>query len=164
MRACVVYDTRFGSTEKIAKSLESGIRESGVQTECVKSTDVAAEWLKQFDLVCVGAPTEAFSASKPIKDFLKTIKGDGLSEKGGFAFDTKLDWRLSGSAAKFIEKELKDLGLRIVAPRESAIVETVKRGGQIVGSTLREGEEQRFQQLGRKVGAALTADVKPVAT
>jgi flavodoxin len=161
LRVCVIFDSRFGSTEKIARSLESGIKEAGIQTECVKSTDAAAEWLKQFDLICVGGPTEAFSASKPIKDFFGRLKGTFLSGKGGFAFDTKLDWRLSGSAAKFIEKELKDLGLRIVAPRESAIVASVKSGGKIVGSTLKEGEEQRFQQLGRQVGAALVADLKP---
>jgi flavodoxin len=162
LKACVVYDTRFGNTEKIAKSFESGLKEAGIETECVRSTDAEAGWLTRFDLVCIGGPTEAFSASKPIKEFFRGLKGDALSGKFGFAFDTKLDWRLSGSAAKFIEKALKDLGLRIVSPHESAIVATVKSGGQIVGAKLKDGEEGRFQKLGEQVGGTLAAAVKTV--
>ena len=30
MRACVVFDTRYGNTEKIARSLETGLKEAGV--------------------------------------------------------------------------------------------------------------------------------------
>jgi flavodoxin len=161
MRACVIYDSRFGNTEKIAKSLESGLKEVGIETECVKSTDADAGGLRQFDLICVGGPTEAFGASKPTKEFVRGLKGYALSGKFGFAFDTKLDWRFSGSAAKFIEKALKDLGLRIVSPRESARVVTVKSRGQVIGATLIEGEEQRFQRLGKQVGSALAA-LKPV--
>jgi flavodoxin len=119
MRACVIFDSRFGNTEKIARSIESGIKEVGVQTECLSSGDVKVDSLKEYDLICVGAPTEAFSASKQMKGFLGKLKGADLAGKLGFAFDTKLDWRLSGSAAKFIEKELRNLGLRILAPRES---------------------------------------------
>jgi len=157
MRACVVFDTRYGNTEKIAKSFETGLKKAGVQTVCVNAKDVAVDSLKQYDLICVGAPTEAFTASKPMKEFLGKLKSIDLSGKYGFAFDTKLDWRFSGSAAKFIEKELNDLGLRIVAPRESAIVFALKEAGAIAGARLKEGEEKGFEQVGTQVGTALTA-------
>jgi hypothetical protein len=68
-----------------------------------------------------------------------------------------LDWRLSGSAAKFIEKELSNLNLRIIAPRESAAVFSLKEGGAITGARLKEGEEKRFEQVGLRVAAALGA-------
>jgi flavodoxin len=152
MRACVIFDTRYGNTEKIAKSFETGLKEAGIETVCVNAKDVAVDSLKQYDLICVGAPTEAFTASKPMKEFLGKLKNVDLSRKHGFVFDTKLDWRFSGSAAKFIEKELNSLGLQIIAPRESAIVFTLKERGAITGARLKEGEEKRFEQIGLQVG------------
>jgi len=152
MRACVIFDTRYGNTEKIARSFEKGLKEAGLQTVCVNARDVTVESLKEYDLICVGAPTEAFSASKRMKEFLGKLKSIDLSGKYGFAFDTKLDWRLSGSAAKFIEKELNNLGLRMIAPRESAVVLTLKEKGAITGARLKEGEEKRFGQIGLQVG------------
>jgi len=137
MRACVIFDTRYGNTEKIAKSFETGLKEAGIQTVCVNAKDVAVDSLKQYDLICVGAPTEGFTASKPMKEFLGKLKSIDLSEKYGFAFDTRLDWRLSGSAAKFIEKELANLDLQIIAPRESAIVFASKESGAITGARLK---------------------------
>lgn len=157
MKACVIFDTRYGNTEKIARSFETGLKEAGVQTVCVNAKDAAVDSLKQYDLICVGAPTEGFTASKPMKEFLAKLKSIDLSGKHGFAFDTKLDWRLSGSAAKFIEKELNNLGLQVIAPRESAIVFTLKERGAITGARLKEGEEKRFEQVGTQVGTALTA-------
>jgi len=157
MRACVIFDTRYGNTEKIAKSFETGLKEAGIQTVCVNAKDVAVDSLKQYDLICVGAPTEGFTASKPMKEFLGKLKSVDLSGKYGFAFDTRLDWRFSGSAAKFIEKELSSLGLQIIAPRESAIVFASKERGAITGARLKEGEENRFEQVGTQVGTALTA-------
>jgi len=155
MRACVIFDTRYGNTEKIAKSFETGLKEAGIQTGCVNVKDVAVDSLKQYDLICLGAPTEWLTASKSIKEFLGKLKSVDLSGKYGFAFDTKLGAPLSGSAAKFIEKELKSMGFQIIAPRESAIVFGGK--GKEGGMRLKEGEEKRFEQVGTQVGTALTA-------
>src|SRR3972149_10726478 len=90
--------------------------------------------------MCFGTPTEELSQSKPMKEFLEKLKSRNLSGKYGFAFDTKLGWRFSGSAAKFIEKALNDLGLQVIAPRESAIVFTLKQRGSLPGARLKEGE------------------------
>ncbi len=115
--------------------------------------------MKQYDLVCIGAPTEAFSASKPMKEFLAKLKSIDPSGKCGFAFDTRLDSRFFGSAAKLIEKELSNKGLQIIAPRESALVFSLKERGATTGARLKEGEEKRFEQVGLQVGSALAARV-----
>jgi flavodoxin len=162
LRACVIYASRFGNTEKIARAIGSGINEAGVQTECLNAIDVRVDSLKDCDLICVGGPTEAFSASKPMKEFLGELKGSDFSGKHGFAFDTKLDSRFSGSAGGFIESKLRNLGLKIVAPRESAIVYSLKGKSGTSGATLKNGEEQRFQQLGRQVATNLLASAKSV--
>ena len=114
MKAIIIYHTRFGNTERIAKSIEIGLREaSGIgDVVCVNAREVVAdiESLKEYDIICIGAPTEGFSAPKPIKKLLASLKGVDLAGKQGFAFDTKVSSRFSGSAAKFIEKESEELG------------------------------------------------------
>jgi|SRR5215211_2642270 len=161
MKAVIIYHTRYGNTERIAKSLEIGLKEaSGIQdVVCTNVRDVvsAIDSLKEYDIICIGAPTEGFSVPKPIKEFLAKLKGVNLDGKYGFAFDTKLDSRLSSSAAKFIEKELSNQGLIIIAPRESAIVFSTKERGAITRAKLKEGEEERFRKFGTQLGRALAA-------
>jgi hypothetical protein len=76
-----------------------------------------------------------------------------LRGKQGFAFDTKLGSALSGSAAKYIEKRLKELGLEIFRPRQSAIVE--KSEGPLEG-----GELEDFERIGFDIGTSLTKNEK----
>jgi flavodoxin len=153
MKACITFDTRYGNTEKIAKSFEAGLHQAGIETVCVNAKDLTFDSLGQYDLICVGAPTEWHTASKPMKAFLRNLKGVDLSGRCGFAFDTRFAAPLSGSAAKLIEKELKDRGSLIIAPRESAIVAGGKGGAML----LKEGEEERFKQIGARVGSTLAA-------
>ena len=42
IKAIVIFDTRYGNTEKIAKSLEIGLKEAGILTVCMNARDVAA--------------------------------------------------------------------------------------------------------------------------
>ena len=161
MKAIVIYHTRYGNTERIAKSLEMGLKEaSGIEdVVCTNVRDIVVsvvddDSLKEYDIICIGAPTEGFSAPKPIKEFLGKLKRVNLAGKFGFAFDTKVDSKLSGSAAKFIEKELKSQGLQIVAPRESAIVFALKEMGTITDARLKGGEDKRFEQVGLQLGTA----------
>ena len=158
MKACVIFDTRYGNTEKIAKSFEAGLHQAGIETACVSARDVTGDDLAQYDLICVGAPTEWHTASKPMKALLRNLEGIDLSGKYGFAFDTRFAAPLSGSAAKLIEKELKDRGILIIASRESAIVAGAKGGAML----LKEGEEERFKQIGPrsqgKRGPGMSAD------
>lgn len=163
LSAAVVFSSRFGSTEKIAKSFEVGLKEAGLETLCVNAQDFAPESLKQYDLICIGGPTEMFSASKQTKEYLKMTKGINLAGKFGFAFDTRLDSRVSGSASKYIEHAMDDQGLHVVAPRQSAMVDTVKERGAIVGAVLKEGEEKRFQELGHRIGELASKAVGKVA-
>ena len=167
MKAIIIYHTRYGNTERIAKSLETGLKKaSGIEdVVCSNVRDVVLSAtdnsLKEYVIICIGAPTEGFSAPKPIREFLGKLKGVNLAGKYGFAYDTKVDSKLSGSAAKFIEKELKNQGLQIVAPRESAIVFALKEMGTITGAKLKEGEAKRFEQIGLQLGTELPAKRTP---
>lgn len=143
-KAIVIYHTRFGNTEKIAKTLASGIGEQGVEVDCVKVEDVQTEKLTEYDLLAIGGPTHAFGISKPMKEFIEKLEDVDLRGKNAFAFDTKMGSRFSGSAAKGIEKRLKRLGMSIVKPYASAIV----TGGE---GPLRDGMQGKFRQIGIEI-------------
>jgi flavorubredoxin len=159
MKAIVLFDTLFGNTERIANCLMRGLQEAGVEAECVNISVVArVEKLAEYDLIALGAPTQYITASKPMKVFLDRLKADNLKGKYGFAFETKLESIMSGSAAKFIEKKLKDIGIEIIKPRSSAIVigrKEKKHEAKIGDAVLKEGMEELFEKVGRELGVLL---------
>jgi len=60
MKAIIIYHTRYGNTERIAKSLEIGLKgSSSIQhIICINARDVvSADTLKEYDIICIGAPT-----------------------------------------------------------------------------------------------------------
>ncbi len=129
-----------------------GLQRAGVETVCLNMRDVHVASLAEYDLIAMGAPTQAFTASRPMRDFLQKLQeGQGLKGKYGFAFDTKFRNRLSGSEAKFIEKNLTQLGMEIIRPRQSAIVKKTE-------GPLEEGEEQAFERIRYEIGATLTKE------
>jgi hypothetical protein len=67
-----------------------------------------------------------------------------LRGKKGFAFETRLKGRFTGSAAKGIEKKLKKLGVTIIRGYASAIL-----GG--MEGPLEENAERRFEQIGSEI-------------
>jgi flavodoxin len=156
-RGIVIYDSRFGNTEKIARALERGLARSGVETRCVNAKEINLESINEFDLVAVGAPTEWLTASKAMKEFLTNLESLDLRGKWGFAFDTKLDRWFSGSAAGRIERYLKKSRLSLIEPRESAIVYRTDNSMSSMGLT--DGEEKRFEEIGAKIGAAVKSRI-----
>ena len=149
-RAIVIFDSKFGNTGAIAKSFAGGLQRAGLKADCLNIRDITVETLVDYDLIAIGAPTQALTASKPMKDFLRKLEGiDALKGKRAFAFDTKFDSRISGSASKYIENKLSKLGMEIVKHRQSAIVK--KTAGP-----LKEGEPETFDRVGFEIGTSLT--------
>jgi len=149
-----LFATRFGTTEIVARAFERGLKDAGMETVCARTSDVSSQSLRDYDLICLGGPTEVFTATREVKEFLNSMGGVGMDGKFGFAFDTKLDSKMSGSAAKYIEHALDDRGIRVIAHRQSAIVTSRKLAGKIIGADLKEGEEKRFEELGARIGKA----------
>jgi flavorubredoxin len=149
VKASVVYDSVYGNTEKVAKALAAGLESGGVGVDVVKVDAVRFDELGEVDLLCVGSPVHAWSVSKPVNEFLERLKSvDGLSGKKAFAFDTKMKSRLAGSAGGKIERNLKDLGLTIAKPGESAVV----KGRE---GPLEESAEETFKQIGNELAKML---------
>jgi flavodoxin len=145
-KALVVYDSVYGNTEKIAKALAKGLGDSGVDVDTLQVDLVKFDELSRYDLLVVGGPVHAWSATKPIKAFLERLKtAEGLSGKKAFAYDTKLSKSsLAGSVGGKIEGNLKGLGLTIVKPHTTAVV----KGRE---GPLEEGAEEAFTQIGAEL-------------
>ncbi|AIC14611.1 flavodoxin family protein [Nitrososphaera viennensis] len=170
MKAIVLFDTLFGNTEKIAHSVTKGLQKAGVEAECVNIRAANVEKLHEYDLLALGAPTQYFTASKSMKDFLDRMVELDLKGRCSFAFDTKLDSFMAGSGAKFIEKRLRESGLDIIRKRGSALVigqkqkeakkDTLSNAtGKVV---LKEGMENQFEAIGEELGELLQTSKRKV--
>ncbi|MFQ6087451.1 MAG: flavodoxin family protein [Candidatus Methanofastidiosia archaeon] len=145
-KAIVIYDTRFGNTEKIARALARGMEKQGVKVACVKVDEADVDKLVEYDLLAIGGPTHRRNVSESMKAFLGKLKSVNLRGKKAFAFDTRYKHWLAGSAGKGIEKRLKRLRMSIIKPHSSAIVRYKKREGP-----LEEGMEEMFEQIGVEI-------------
>ena len=168
MKAIVVYDSRYGNTEKIALDIVKGLRQSQVEeatSQRVSEVDVSK--LQDYDLIAVGGPTEFHRASAPMRDFLSKLKGIDLNGKYGFAFDTKLNSRWAGDASNSIEHTLRSCGANILMPKSSAFVESPKQESKKQQNipeketakrssvVLEEGMEEKFVEVGIELGHVL---------
>jgi flavodoxin len=97
-KALVIYDSKFGNTEKIAKALAAGMQEQGIAAECAKVEEIDIDKLTEYDLLAVGGPTHGRTASKPMRALLEKFDRGNVTGKKAFAFDTKFAFPFAGSA------------------------------------------------------------------
>jgi flavodoxin len=148
MKAMVIYDSEFGNTELVAKSIGTALGTLGA-VQVKRVGEVKIEDLNGFDLIIVGSPTQRFRPTPVTKDFLKRIPSNGLQGIRAAAFDTRLTdkefettrigsffVRIFGYAAQPIADELTKKGTELVAAPEGFYVQGVE--GPLV-----EGELER---------------------
>jgi flavodoxin len=118
MKKLVVYETKFGNTEKLAQEMAGAIG-----GQAVKVDQFEESMLDGLKVLIVGGPIWAWNIAAPIKQFLQKLEAKGLSDVMGGAFDTRVDVWFSGDAAKKLHKKLQKLGLEMVLDPASFIVE-----------------------------------------
>ena len=157
-RALILFHSLFGNTKTVAFSLAQGMREAGIEVDCMSIESVKIAEVSQYDFIAIGSPTHMIRPSKQMKEFLIKLRDLNLSGMTGFSFDTRNESRmnrrilsgLENSAARSIEKELKRNKVRIIRPRASAIVHG--REGP-----LDTGVEENFLKIGREIGQMIAA-------
>ena len=110
MKALVVYDTKYGNTEKIAQAIGAAL---GGQARWVAVSAASAGDVQGFDLVIVGSPTHGGAPKKGIADWLKA--SPALAGVRVAAFDTRTQKTTLGYAAPRIAQSLEKLGAKPVA-------------------------------------------------
>lgn len=138
MKTVIVYESMFGNTAHIARKVADGLAQAGSSTMLADVLEVGPNDLAGADLVVVGAPTHAFSLSRPstredavrqgadpshsafgVREWLDTLVGafPVAEDRPQVAvFDTRVEKvrRLPGSAAKRAAKVLRAHGFEVL--------------------------------------------------
>lgn len=167
MRALIVYESMFGNTEEIARSVAKGVGRH-IAVDLVEVGTAPPVPPDDVDLLIVGAPTHAFGLSRPgtrrtaAEQAGNSLvsRGDGLREwldrlappihpVTAAAFDTRFNkprW-LTGSAAIAASRVLWGHGYHLVTDPQSFFVTSTS-------GPIAEGEQARAQQWGLTVSTA----------
>ena len=139
-KALIVYDSMWGSTEKIAYALQEGIEETGIPVTMrnLKTThisDVITDVISS-KLILIGSPTLNNTMLPTMGGFLTYLKGLRPKNRIGFVFGS-YGW--GGQAVGEIEKYIKDLGWDIplgsinlnYIPDDKELLDVKKTGNEL---------------------------------
>lgn len=168
MYALVVVESMFGNTREVGRAVARGLS-AVADVDVVDVSEAPGQLRPGTDLLVVGAPTHAFSLSRPgtradahrqsgtpedspqvetgVREWLAALDTGGADVVGA-AFDTRVAHpHLPGSAARAAHRRLKGRGLTTALPPESFWVD---------GTTgpLRQGEVARATAWGTDLGRA----------
>jgi len=114
-RAVIVYDTMWGSTEKIAFAIQDAFEEKGIRTSMMhlKYNDISDVMTQVLTsrYVCVGSPTLNNNILPTVAAFLAYLKGLAPKKRVGLAFGS-YGW--SGQSVGLIEEVLKSAGFDVL--------------------------------------------------
>ena len=153
MQTVVIYDSKFGNTEKIAEAIGRGI--GTVSDVRVLSTVEAAQPApaESADLLVLGGPTHNHGPSAGLRALLSGLP-DSFRGVPAACFDTRYRGPelLMGSAAAGAAKALAVAGTELVTSPESFYM---TRRGPLELQQLEPGEIERAEQWGKTVATAL---------
>jgi flavorubredoxin len=144
-KAVVVFDTMWGSTDKLARSAAEGLTAAGVETVVMPlrgnhRSDVATELLEAGALL-VGSSTLNKQLFPTVADVLSYLKGLRRKNLVGAAFGS-YGW--AGESLKLVQDSLTEMGVATVEPvkcqyvPDAAALEAAYVMGQKVASKLKE--------------------------
>jgi flavodoxin I len=142
MKAVVVYDSKYGNTEKIAVAVGAEIGGRVLLVNEVKLAD-----LNESDLLVIGSPTHGGWYTEGIKQFLDSLPA--LEAASIAVFDTRTQKSLFGFAAPRMVRSLEKNGWNPTVPPGGFVVLGIK-------GPLKEGEIERATAWAR----AITLNIK----
>lgn len=169
MKALVVYESMFGNTEQVAREVAAGLAGRGVEVGVVVAGDAPTDLPADLDLLVVGAPTHAFSLSRPatradavrqgavpdragpgVREWLEGLTSPQSHPPRVAAFDTRVSsvrW-LPRAAGPAIARLARRRGLRVADAPTGFLVTAV-------GGPLADGEITRARELGERLADLL---------
>ena len=144
MKVLIVYDSAYGNTEKIAKSIGGAITGD---VKVLRAGTVNPSELESIDLLIVGSPTQGGRPTPAIQDFLNKVPKHSIKGITIAAFDTRFSTRwvgIFGYAAGRIANSLKRNGGTLIASPEAFFVKG-KEG------PLKEGELERAASWAKEI-------------
>jgi NAD(P)H dehydrogenase (quinone) len=92
-KVLIVYQSKTGNTEAMAKAIEEGVRKEGVEVTLKTIQDASVDDLLKFDGIIIGSPTYFAATTAEVKRFIDaSIKHfPKLEGKAGAAFASSGD-------------------------------------------------------------------------
>ncbi|HXH96568.1 MAG TPA: flavodoxin domain-containing protein, partial [Gaiellaceae bacterium] len=91
MNALVLYDSKYGNTERIAETIALVLQEAlTTRLASIDEVDDCEEWLRGVDLLVVGGPTHRHGISDPLKTPLACLADSALGGIRVAVFDTRV--------------------------------------------------------------------------
>lgn len=145
MNALIIYDSKFGNTEKIAETIAEKLSSYG-QAKTVLADKADPQELNDTEILIIGSPTQAWRPTEPVQSFIKNIPEETLNRMHVAGFDTRFKKTrlLTGSAARIITKRLEKKGADIIIPPESFFVSGME--GPLI-----EGEKKRASEWAKTI-------------
>ncbi len=141
MRLAIIYGTGFGNTGIMAKAIEEGAKNKGIEVVIKKIDEVSLADVEKADAIAIGSPTYKGAAMPTVIKFVESIEKLPLRGKLGTAFGS-YGW--SGEAALVISKMLKGYGMDVIEPSlrikrmpEAEGIETCRELGKLIAKRLR---------------------------
>jgi flavodoxin len=154
LKVVIVYDSvsKTRMTEKVAVLIQDGLKEKGVEAEALHVGHAGGIKIEDYDCLIIGSPTMGWRPTKETVRFLDGLKGKQLSGKMATSFDTQMKSFMSGNANKAMQKQLQDLGFKLVGVPLLAYV----HGGKDK-YMLRDGEQEKVKEWAKGLVAATGA-------
>jgi|WetSurMetagenome_2_1015567.scaffolds.fasta_scaffold934582_1 flavodoxin I len=144
MKALIVYDSKWGNTEKVALAIAKGMGKNG---QTIHVSKVAEAAIHDFDLLVIGSPVIGGKPSKVIQEFLNQLSVMGGRKRRFAVFDTRMATKFAkrfGYAAVKMYDQLSQQGETVVSEPMGFVVKGQK-------GPLEEGELDRSEQWGSLV-------------
>jgi flavodoxin len=137
MNTLIVYDSQYGNTEHIAQIIAETFESLG-PAQAIRVDSSSTVPLEDVDLLILGSPTQSFQPTPAMQSLLKNLPPRQLRHLPIACFDTRFrGWMWKFSAASSMAKQLRAMGIELLAPPESFFVTSMKKEGP-----LESGEEE----------------------
>jgi flavodoxin I len=138
MKTLVVYDSVYGNTEIIARTIGNAIPG---EVEVLHVGQVNAGDLETVDLLIIGSPTHGALPTEAVQGLVEKIGPPTCEGAKAATFDTRLTWwfleRWGGFAAPKMADTLKEKGWTLAGAPEGFFVKGLRKG------PLKRGEADR---------------------
>ncbi len=113
-KAIIIYDSRTGNTGVVAKAIEEGMKEAGIEVSSKRAVGSTAGDVKDVDAVILGSPTYHGDMIGSMKTFLFEMEKADLKGRVGAAFGS-YGW--SGESVQMLTDTMKHIfGMNVIEP------------------------------------------------
>ena len=115
MKTLIIYFSQTGGTEKIAKAICEGMRETGNECELVQIKEASTKNLTSYDLIGIGCPTFYYREPLNVQEFIRQMENGN----GKYAFIFCTHGSCKGNTFYYLNEEITKKGFIVIGAFDS---------------------------------------------